>query len=132
MFNIKTLAVKDSATLHLQNPSTGELLYADEAKKQPVEIELYSRSSKAYRTAVNAMQNRALKRGNKKATAEVLQEEGIELLVACSIKANNFTSDGDAIDNPAAFRELYSDASLEWIKDQVDSFLGDISSFIPA
>lgn len=131
MFDIANLKAKDTFELSLRHPVTDELLYADEDKKLPLKAILFSTSSKQYRTAMNAMQNRRLKR-KKDATAEVLQEEGVELLVACSDKILNMTFEGEAVDNPAAFRALYSETGFEWLRQQVDSALGDVSNFIQA
>jgi hypothetical protein len=132
MFNLDTLSLKDTTSLHIKHPVTDELLYADEAKTKPVEIELYGTGSKQYRNALTAMQNRALKRGKKQATAEVMRDEGIELLVACSAKANNFAYNGKPLNDDSAFRALYGDASFSWLKEQVDAGLGDVSNFLQA
>ena len=130
-FDLSSLATKDSVELHLRHPVTDELLYDDEAKKKPIQIILYGTSSKQYRNAITAMQNRQLKRGKKQATAESMREEGVELLVACSEKAVNLElRKGVPLDNDQAFRELYSDDSFGWLKDQVDSAVGDVSNFL--
>jgi hypothetical protein len=132
MFDLNTLAVKDSVNLQLRHPVTEELLFADAEKTKPVQIVLWGTSSKQYRTAINAMQNRQLKRGKKTATAEVMREEGVELLTACSQRAENLTYNEDKLDSPEAFRGLYSDDKFAWVKAQVDEALGDIANFIVA
>lgn len=130
MFNLDTLSLRDTVELQLRHPVSDELLFADEEKTKPVVIELFGTSSKEYRNAITAMQNRALKRGKKQATAEVMKEEGIELLVACSAKALNFQYAGKPIADDAAFRTLYGDAKFSWLKEQVDAGLGDVSNFL--
>lgn len=132
MFNLDTLSLRDTVSLQLRHPVSEELLFADEAKTKPVEIELHGTSSKEYRNAITAMQNRALKRGKKQASAEVMKDEGIELLVACSAKANNFSYGGNPVSDDAAFRSLYADAKFSWLKEQVDAGLGDVSNFLNA
>ena len=132
MFNLDTLSLKDTVSLQLRHPVSEELLFADEAKTKPVEIELHGTSSKEYRNAITAMQNRALKRGKKQASAEVMKEEGIELLVACSAKAKNFSYGGKPVGDDEAFRTLYGDAKFSWLKEQVDAGLGDVSNFLQA
>lgn len=132
MFNLDSLSLKDAVSLQLRHPVSDELLFADAAKTQPVEIELHGTSSKEYRGAVTSMQNRTLKRGKKQATAEVMREEGVELLVACSAKANNFSYQGKPVLDEATFRALYSDPSFSWLKEQVDAGLGDNSNFLQA
>lgn len=130
MFNLDTLSLKDTIALQLRHPVTDELLFADDAKTKPVEIELHGTSSKEYRNAITAMQNRALKRGKKQATAEVMKEESIELLVACSVKINNLSYAGKPVADDTAFRALYGDAKFSWLKDQVDAGLGDTANFL--
>jgi hypothetical protein len=132
MFNLDQLSLKDTVSLQLRHPVSDELLFADEAKTKPVEIELHGTSSKNYRNAITAMQNRALKRGKKQASAEVMREEGIELLVACSAKANNFSYGGKPVLDEDTFRALYGDAKFSWLKEQVDAALGDNSNFLSA
>lgn len=131
-FDITKLAAKDTAEIHLKHPATDESLYADEAKEKPVKIIVWGTSSKAYRQAINAMQNRQLKRGKKQATAEVMREESIELLVACSQKAVNMAFEGQAIDTPEMFRKMYSNDAYSWVKEQIDQSLSDASLFTNA
>lgn len=129
-FELSTLAVEDTYNLHLRHPVTDELLYDGDDQDKPVTITLYGTGSKQYRNAVNAMQNRQLKRGKKQPSAEVLREEGAELLVACSAGAQNLSYQGKALDNDAVFRQLYNDPSLIWIREQVDSAIGDVANFL--
>jgi len=129
-FDLSSLALKDTTNLQLRHPVSDELLWADKDEEKPVAISLYGTSSKQYRNAINAMQNRALKRGKKQPKAEEIREEGIELLVACSDKAVNLTHNGKAVETPESFRALYSDPAYSWLKEQVDAGLGDTSNFL--
>lgn len=131
-FNLDTLALVETSELHLTHPATGEHLYADEDKKQPVKIIIHGLGSKVYRNAITAMQNRAIKRKGKSATAEQLREEGIDMLVKCSEKAVNLNYRGKPLDNSEAFRSLYLDDSFAWLKSQVDEFLGENANFMQA
>lgn len=132
MFNIESLALKDTTVVPLKHPVTDELLFADKEQEAPVQIHLYGTSSKQYRNVVAGMQARALKRGNKKLTVEEMKKEGIDLLVACSDKIDNLLYEKTPVDNPEAFRALYEDPRFSWLKDQVDAALGDISAFLEA
>ena len=132
MFNLETLALTNTVTLPIRHPVSDELLYADEGKTKPVDIELHGTSSKEYRNAITAMQNRALKRGKKQASAEIMKEEGVELLVCCSVKINNLSYNGKPVNDDTSFRAIYSDAKYSWLKDQVDALLGDNSNFLQA
>ena len=129
-FDLNTLAAKDTTEFHLRHPVTDEFLYADAEKKLPVMAVLYGPSSKQYRNQITAMQNRSLKRGKKVVSAEVLRDEGIELLVACSERIDNLTFNGKPVNTDSAFRELYADAAYDWLKSQIDAALGDAASFL--
>jgi hypothetical protein len=130
MFNIESLALKDTVNLHLKHPVTDELLYADAEETKAVQIVLYGTSSKQYRNAVSAMQSRSLKRGKRPATLDEMREESVRLLVACSDTAINLSYKDEVPSTAEAFRELYSDPAYSWLKDQVDAGLGDISNFL--
>lgn len=132
MFNIDSLALNDTVQLQLKHPVSDELLFADKEQELPVAISIFGTSSKQYRNAITAMQNRQLKRGKKPATAEQMREEGVSLLVACSDKGVNFKYKGQDIDSVEVFTELYNDPKFSWVKDQVDAGLGDVSNFLEA
>jgi hypothetical protein len=127
-FNLNSLALRDTTALKLRHPVTDEVLADDEGNE--VIVHLYGPASKQYRNTIAAMQNRAIKRGGKKATAQELRDEAINLLVACSDRIDNLEYNGKPVDTEAAFRTLYSDPSMEWIKGQVDAALGDVAAFL--
>lgn len=130
-FNITTKAVANTTTLHLEDPSTGEKMYADEAQTQPLTIELFGKASKQYRTALSALSRKSLARKGKAQSFETNVEDNTEILVAISKVAKNFDmGDGVAIDNADAFRKLYSDPSLFWIKDAVQAELENVEAFL--
>jgi len=131
-FDLNALAIQEQGItpLQLKHPATGDLLFADDAGTQPVTITISSTSSRAYRQAVAAMRNRALKRGKKIATAAEQEEEGIELLVACCITSDNLPYNGEAVKTESQFRALLSDVKMSWIRNQVDEYLGDVENFI--
>lgn len=129
-FDISSLSIQESTILHLVHPATEEKLYADKEQKKAVTITVASTSSRAYRQAVNAMQNRRIKRGNKKDTAEQQKEEGIELLVSCCISSDNLVYNGVPVKTDADFRALLSDDKMSWVKNQVDECLGNVELFI--
>jgi hypothetical protein len=130
MFNLDSLALKtDCVFVQLRHPENDEKLWADKDQKKPVGVHVYGTASKEYRAAVNAMQNRQLKRSGKP-KAEVIREEGVELLVAVSERAENLEFQGKPITTPAQFRELYSDPRFSWVKDQIDAAVGDTAAFL--
>lgn len=129
-FSLDSLALKETTEFQLRHPVTDEPLWADKEQTKPVAISLYGTSSKQYRNAITAMQNRQLRRGKKAVTAEALKDESVSLLVACSDAGVNLTYDNAPLNSADAFRALYSDPKFSWIKDQVDNALGDPSNFL--
>lgn len=129
-FDISSLGIQESTVVQLIHPATDEKLFADKEHKKPITITVLSTSSREYRQAVNAMHNRSLKRGTKKATAEQQKEEGIELLVACCKSSENLVYNGAPVKDEADFRALLSDDKMSWIKSQVDNALGSVELFI--
>lgn len=123
------LSLKDTYVLQLLDPNTEELLFDDEG--DAVTITLYGPSSKQYRNAMTAMQNRELKRKAKKEVikAEEFETESVGILVACSA-TSTLELDGSLVDNKEAFKSLYSNSSYAWIRTQVDAALGTQSNFL--
>lgn len=128
-FNISSLAIKDTTKIQLRDPVTDELLFADEAKTQPIAINVYGPGSKIYRQALLNMQNRQLKRNKKGMSAELLREEATELLVAVSSSAENFDYNGEALTSKEVWTKLYDDTGLIWVRDQVEAGQGDLANF---
>lgn len=132
--DINNLALSsDTSFLHLKHPLTDEPLVDgkdEDGKDKKVGIHLYGSASKQYRDAIRAMQNRQIKRGNKKATAAEITEEGVTLLVAVSDTADNLVVDGQKIGSPGSFRDLYENPKFSWLREQVDAAVGDISNFL--
>lgn len=129
-FDLNSLALRETTEYHLRHPVTGEPLYDD--KGNAVISHLYGPASKQSRNAFAAASARDLKRKqtNKKLSATEINEEAITLLVACSEKIDHLEYNGKPVDNPDAFRELYSDPKFSWLLAQHDAAIGDTSSFL--
>lgn len=127
-FEITTLQLKDTTDLYLLHPVTGEELEDDKGNK--VIITLYGTSSKEYRNAITALQNRAASRKNKPFKPEQAKLEIIELLTECTAKISGLAIHGKEPETKDDYRAMYSDDSLSWIKDQVDAAIGDQSNFL--
>lgn len=134
MFDISTLALAPDYTLHLRHPVSGDKLYADKEETKPVEVLLFGTASKQYRNAVSAMQTRQLRRNAKKEkpSAEVMNDEAVDLLVACTSGVNNLAVDasGKVPTTAEDFRKLYADPKFSWLRAQVDEALGEVSNFL--
>lgn len=131
-FDISTLAVAADTThdVHLTHPVSGDLLWADEAETKPVAIRVYGKNSKAYRDATAVIQKRRFKNLKKEYTPEEMASDSVALLAACSVEALNLEYKGEKLDNPVAFKKLYSDNDLEWIKKLVDAAIEDTANFL--
>jgi hypothetical protein len=127
-FKISSKAVQPVATLHLVDPETDTKLYDDNG--EAVVIEVYGKASKQYRDALAALARKHLMRKGKPQSFDTNIEDNVEILVAISKTSNLELADGTPVTNADAFRKLYSDASLFWIKDQVQELLEDTAAFL--
>lgn len=131
-FNLNKRSTIDVFSLQLRDPDTDELLFEDAAKKKPITVDIYGPGSAAYKNAVLALQNRQLKRGKKVMTAELLREEGTELLAAAIAgSSGNIEYNGEIVKTKEQWVELLSDSSLEWLRDQINTAQNDLSNFLP-
>ena len=131
-FNLNKRSTIDVFSLQLRDPDTDELLFEDAAKKKPITVDIYGPGSAPYKNAVLALQNRQLKRGKKTMTAELLREEGTELLAAAIAgSSGNIEYNGEIVKTKEQWVELLSDSSLEWLRDQINTAQNDLSNFLP-
>lgn len=130
-FNILGKQLSDTCILHLVDPSTNLLMYADEAETEALTIELYGRSSKQYRNWLQATVRKAEQNKNKKSKSlDETMADNAEFLAAVSKSAQNFDMDGEPIDSQEAFKKLYSNPKLLWIGEQVTAKLNELESFL--
>lgn len=134
-FELNSLALSDETTVQLVHPVTEVPLFApvgknEDSESKPVQVTVKGTASQAYRRAVDAMMKKAAKRGKREATPEEIREQSVDFLVALSVKIDNLTLDGAAVDNADAFRKLYSDARFDWVKDQVNAAISDVQGFL--
>lgn len=132
-FNISNISLSDTTVLHLVNPGTGEYLYADEAEKEPLTIELYGKSSKQHRVwlASALRKQEAEQRSRKKSkTSDELMEENADFFATMTKAINNMEMDGLKLDSKEAYKKLYSAPALMWISEQIGEKLGSTESFL--
>lgn len=126
MFEITTLAAKDTFTLELVNANDEPLTGAD---GNALSVTVYGPGSKAYQKAAAERTQRMLdkmaKKGKSKLSAEEQQRENAGFLAACTVSFNGFAYKGDA----TAFEAAYSDPTLGFIADQVSKAIGDWANF---
>lgn len=129
-FNLNKLATKDVSTVEILDPTT-ELPLLDE-KGNAVTVDLFGPGSMQYRNAVNALQNRALKRGKKQMSPELLRSESIELLSsAIAGSSGNIEYNGEIVKTKDQWVELLSDSNLDWLRNQIAEAQGELENFLP-
>ncbi len=128
-FNIKSAStsVKDSTFLHLRHPATDEKLMDGD---NPVGINLYGKASKQYKQVLSELSRKTAMRKGKPNSFEGNVEDNVSILVAISKEGVNLDYNDVALDSPEAFRQMYSDSSLYWVRDQVQDMLEDTAAFL--
>ena len=134
-FELNALAFTEETVLHLEHPATLAPLFAKDKKgaddeSKPVQIVLKGSASPVYARAVDLMLKQKAKIKNREMTFKESRDQNIEFLVSLSVVANNLTLDGEVLDNPDAFRKLYSNSSYDWIKEQVNAKLQSAEAFL--
>jgi len=106
-----------------------ELEDIETSEPMDVHIKLAGSDSDAYKKELRRQQDKAIKKGIKNKTAEQFDNEGISLLVACTLDWKNIEINGDVLEcTPENARWIYKNAPM--IREQVDEFVGDRSNFL--
>jgi hypothetical protein len=122
------------------HPGTGELFYdeVDDGKgkktKRFVTITLLSQDSDEFKRVQKRVTNKKLDKATKrgkmpKVTAEQLEEDQLDMLVACTVGWENVMLNGQVLEfSKENARLLYE--SVPAIREQADNFIGDRESFL--
>ena len=124
--NIDQIAHIDTSDLHLRHPASDELLYTDGGA--PLVIKLCSTEADEYKRVERNFTNQTLKSGNKKLTAEKLENRSLELLAAATQGWNLEDKDGPVPFSKEAAKTVY--AERPWIKKQVTEHLYEDANFL--
>lgn len=128
MFEITTLAARDTFTLELVNTNDEPLVDAD---GKPLSVTLYGPGSKAYARAMSERNQRLIDRSSRKGKIKLSLEEqtreGAQFLADCTVSLNGWAYQG-ATDH-AAILAAYCDRSIGFIADQVSRAVGDWANF---
>jgi hypothetical protein len=137
-FNLSSLdtsiAAESGAVMTVVNPVSGAVLVAED--KKPVTITLAGEDSERFKRADRANRNRRLARQQGarggKISAEEMEADNLELLVAVTIDWSGLAIDGNeelsfSADNA---RVLYT--KLPWLREQAQAFVLDRSNFLKA
>ncbi len=137
MFDITSVAVEDTATIHVKN-AAGEPLYADAERTLPIQIKVHGPGSKAYGAVEARQSSRALRRmadNDGKITAATAEERAAETaedLAALTIGFENFSyPPAGKAQGVELFQAVYRDQKLGFITKQVSKHLADWSNFKP-
>lgn len=118
--------------LHLIG-ADGKKLFTGQDGKEPVTISLVGVDSENYQAAARASQNRRLAKINprkvRQVTAEEMENDALEILVACTIAWEGIGwGKEDLKCTPENVRKVY--ANVPFIREQVDEFINDRSNFL--
>ena len=120
----------EGAVMTLYHPVNGEPII-DDTTGQPWTITLAGQDSERFRKATQANTNRRLsmRRGRPgQITAQELDNEALELLVACTLSWSGITLELQPLAfEPNNVRKVYRD--FPWVREQVDAFIGDRANF---
>jgi hypothetical protein len=125
-----------------ENGTAVEILHP--TKNIPLGITFFIRGtdSKTFRDITRKQQNRRMEaakkaRGSLNLTAEEMDAESIEVLVACTASWKTGhedtieISDGEFLEcTPDNSRRIYADPGFAWLREQVDREIGDRSNFL--
>ena len=107
--------------LELEHPKTSEPL--------DMHIKLLGRDSEAYKKQVRKNQDKNLKKGLRNLKSENLENETIELLTACTVDWKGVVYQGGELEcTKENIRWVYKE--YDWLREQVDEFVGDRANFL--
>lgn len=103
-----------------------------DSKGKPVIVYLRSRDSQSYRAKQHEMTNAALTRRNKKVTAQQIEAQAVELMVACGVGWEGIEDSNDkpVKFSPEKFEEYLTKEGFEWFREQVDEFINNRANFL--
>lgn len=132
--NYTPLASEEGAWMPLMDPVTElPILGKDEdGNEQPVRIKLLGMDAPTIKAKEREFMNRRLMKNKVRVgSAEQLEGEAIEMLVACTQSWEGFTRSGAVWPcTPANARELYSKPEWAFIREQVNRFIGERANFL--
>ena len=117
---IQNITFSKTASLHLRHPGTDAPMFCDD--KTPMVIELVGEASDEYKAAARRWQNENMSRPGHKLTADQIEDQTLDMLVALTKGWRLQWDDGLLPFSPQYARELYASPGHEWIKSQVKDF----------
>lgn len=135
-FNILDAVMSDTTTFQLEHPVNGPI-FAGPNETKPVMIEVYGPSSKVFR---NYMATQARKAAVKQKTgkadkvpsAEEVLESNAEFYATITKSITNLKMGDVNVDNFEAYKQMYANAGLKWISEQVSQQFSETDAFLQA
>ena len=122
---------KETTDVTLYNPINSEILLNEDGSEMTITV--HGPYSKKYKSIAHAQQNRRLQKaqrtgGKLNLSAEEIEAAALDLLIKC-VDGWNITLGGEQPDcTEAKVREVFTE--LPWVREQVDSALGDAQAFL--
>lgn len=133
-FSSMSLPTEKPERMTILHPTTRQPLRTKDGAEAYIDI--YSADSEIKRKHDRAVTQRRLSvRGRMKLTVAELEAEGLELLALLTAGWRLVSLAGELIDVPLTVenaRELYADAGMSWLREQVDEFASDRANFSKA
>jgi len=123
-----TTASEEGVRMELYHPVT------EVSFDPPIYFTVVGVDSERYQKAQKDLMNKRLKKAQARnrirfqATAEELEQDNIELLARCILSWENIEWEGEAI--KCNFENAKKLLSVQWIREQVDLFIGDRANFL--
>jgi hypothetical protein len=118
----------EGAVMEVLHPGDGTVLKDDNG--QPITITLMGADSEKAKKRQRMEINKRLKNGrNSKITAEEMEENGVNLLALCTLSWSGIKLDGRLLECSTENAAMVYQRS-PWLKEQVDTFVGDRSNFL--
>ena len=128
-------ASNEGAELHLTNPATGDLAYADKAEKKPLTIRLLGPDSDIYTRHLQDAARKVRKANKLKISDDIdfekAKREAAELYAKMTLGWSNIPDDSGKSDLPFSYGnavKLY--LTYKDIRIQVGDFIADKANFI--
>lgn len=119
---------KDTITVTLKHPASGEVLCNDDGT--PMTVEVLATFSKEYRTLVHEQADKRIKEKKKDFTATELDEASLNLLVKATKSWNiTFKKEQPKLTEKKA-REIYD--NVFWLRNQVEDAVNSHEAFTKA
>ncbi len=123
-------AADEGAKLHLRHPVEDTPLTKDDGS--PITITLVGSDSATFKRAMQVQADRRLKSNNRRAISmQSIEDDAVDLLSAATVGWDGIVVDGKELpfSNENA-KTLYE--RFPWIREQVNSFIGERANFLKA